>query len=364
MIPIAKPFIEEDDISGIISVLKSGMLSQGSVVEEFERMFSEYIGVKNAIAVSNGTTALDVALKAFRIGKGDEVMVPSFTFIATANVVLYQGAKPVFVDIDRNTYNIDPNDVLNNISPRTKAIIGVHLFGHPFDIKALSEICEDYGLILIEDCAQAHGAEYYGKRVGSFGIGCFSFYPTKNITTGEGGIITTDSDKIAERCRYLRDHGQKKKYIHIILGYNYRMTNIQAALGISQLRKLDSLNNLRIRNAEYYNKNIKAVGLKKPYKNKNVKHVYHQYVLEVEDTFPLSRDDFLRYLIRKGIGSAVHYPLPIYKQPLYRKLGFDERYKCPVTEEVCKRILSIPVHPRLSKDDLKYITETINGLGV
>jgi len=187
-IPIAKPIISEEEIRAVEEVLRSGMLAQGGTVRKFEKNFSEYIGVKNAIAVSNGTIALDLALKALDIKQGDEVITTPFTFIATANSILFQGAKPVFADVDERTFNINPDDVLEKITNRTKAIIGVHLFGHPFNVEAIREICEDYNLILIEDCAQAHGAEYKGKKVGGFGIaGCFSFYATKNMTTGEGG---------------------------------------------------------------------------------------------------------------------------------------------------------------------------------
>ncbi len=280
MIPIAKPIIGDDEIQAVAEVLESGMLAQGRVVEEFETAFVEYVGVKNAIAVSNGTISLDIALKSLGIKQGDEVIVPSFTFISTANAVLFQGAKPVFADIDERTFNMNPEDVLEKISDRTRAIIGVHLFGHPFDVKEIREICEDYHLYLIEDCAQAHGAEYEGKKVGGFGIaGCFSFYATKSITTGEGGLITTDSEKIAKVCRLLRNHGESQKYYHTMLGYNYRMTDIQAAIGVAQLKKLDALNEKRINHAEYLSQHIKVLGLELPQKKKGVKHVYHQYAV-------------------------------------------------------------------------------------
>jgi len=362
---LAKPLIGEEEIKFVGDVLRSGMLAQGKVVEQFERAFSEYIGVTHAVAVSNGTVALDVALKALGIGEGDEVITTPFTFISTANSVLYQGAKPVFADIDDRTFNINPEDILNKITHRTKAILGVHLFGHPFDVKVIQEICEDYNLLLIEDCAQAHGAEYEGKKVGSFGIGCFSFYPTKNMTTGEGGMITTHNSEIARLCELLRNHGETEKYYHAILGYNYRMTNIQAAIGLVQLKKLDEFNEKRIANAEYLNRHLKVEGLITPYKKKNVKHVYHQYVIKIEEEFPMSRDGLMRYLQNKGIGCAIHYPVPIFKQPLYRKLGYrDENVNCPVASDVTNKVLSLPVHPALTKDELKYIVETINDLEV
>ncbi len=360
-IPIAKPITTEEELKSIEEVLKSGMLAQGKKVSEFEESFSDYIGVKNAIAVGNGTIALDIALKGLGMKQGDEVITTPFTFIATANSILYQNSKPVFADVDEKTFNLDTNDVLNKITGKTKAIIGVHLFGHPFDVKPIQEICDDHGLLLIEDCAQAHGAEYYGIKVGGFGTGCFSFYPTKNITTGEGGIITTNDKGLTELCRLLRNHGQSSKYYHTILGYNYRMTDIQAAIGIIQLRKLDEFNRKRIQNAEYLNSNIKLKGIVTPYKEQNVKHVYHQYVVTVEEDL-IYRDNFIEYLTSKGIGCAVHYPIPIHRQPMYKDLGYrDENVNCPVAERLTKKVLSLPVHPALTDDNLRYISNIINN---
>jgi perosamine synthetase len=360
-VPIAKPLITNEELKAINVVLKSGMLAQGKVVEEFEHLFSEYIGVKNSIAVSNGTVALDMALKALGIREGGEVITTPFTFIATSNSILYQKAKPVFADIDEKTFNLNPEEILNKITSKTKAIIGVHLFGHPFDVKSIQKICNDYNLLLVEDCAQAHGAEYQGQKIGSFGTGCFSFYPTKNMTTGEGGVITTNDNEIDEQSRLLRNHGQSSKYYHTILGYNYRMTDIQAAIGIAQLNKLNEFNKKRIQNAEYYNRHIKLDGLLTPYKEANVKHVYHQYVVKIEKD-SIDRDVFMKYLIDNGIGCAVHYPLPIFSQPLYRGLGYtDEIAKCPVTSDLVNRVLSLPIHPSLTEEDLNYIVETINN---
>jgi|Deesub1362A_J573_1020465.scaffolds.fasta_scaffold00708_7 perosamine synthetase len=362
-IPIARPIIEEEEIERVISVLKSGQLAQGEVVKEFEQAFSDYIGTSYAVAVCNGTVALDLALKAAKIGPGDEVITTPFSFISTANTILYQGAKPIFADIEESTFNINPEDVQNKITSKTKAVVGVHLFGHPFDVRALLEICEDYKLVLIEDCAQAHGAEYEGKRVGSFSIGCFSFYPTKNMTTGEGGMITTNDEDLARVCRLIRNHGEAEKYLHILLGYNYRMTNIQAAIGLAQLNKLDFFNEIRIKNAEYLNKKLKIKGLVTPVKKRNVKHVYHQYVIKVEKDFPLSRDELMRHLRERGIGCAIHYPKPIFEQPIYRELGYTrENTRCPISIEVADKVLSLPVHPGLTEEDLRYIVNTINNL--
>ncbi len=358
MIPIAKPVIGDEEIHAVVEVLKSGMIVQGKKVEEFERRFADYIGVSYGVAVANGTAALDIALKACGVKEGDEVITTPFTFIATANAILFQRAKPVFADIEEDSYNINPDDVLEKISHRTKAIVGVHLFGQPFNVKAILEICEDHKLILIEDCAQAHGAEFGGRKVGSFGIGCFSFYATKNMTTAEGGMITCNDEIVAERSRLLRSHGESKKYQHEILGYNMRMTDIQAAMGLVQLEKLEWMNERRRKNAEFYNRRIKVDGLRKP-KEKYGRHVYHQYVLYLEDDFPLSREEFSKYLSERGVGNAIHYPKPVYLQPLYRKLGYKEGL-CPVAEEAAKRVMSIPVHPLLTREDLEHIVRTIN----
>ena len=258
MIPIARPIIGEEEVRLVIEVLRSGMIAQGRKVSEFESKFSSYIGSKYSIAVSNGTAALDIALKAAGIGRGDEVITTPFTFIATSNAILFQGAKPVFADIEEDTFNISSDEVLEKTTPKTKAIMGVHLFGHPFDVKQILEICDDHNLILIEDSAQAHGAEYMGQKVGSFGIGCFSFYATKNMTTSEGGMITCNDDFTAEKCRLLRSHGEVRKYEHILLGHNMRMTDIQAAIGIVQLEKLDWMNERRRENAEFFRRKIKV----------------------------------------------------------------------------------------------------------
>jgi len=360
-IPISKPLIDGAEISRVVEVLKSGMIVQGDVVEEFEEKFSIYTGVENAIAVSNGTTALDIALKAVGIEEGDEVITSPFTFIATANAILFQKAKPVFADIEDKTYNIDADSILERISPKTKAILGVHIFGHPFDTKSITKICQDHNLILIEDAAQAHGAEYDGKKVGRFGIGCFSFYATKNMTTGEGGMITTSDASIAEKCRLIRCHGENSKYNHILLGYNFRMTNIQAAIGLAQLEKLEYFNDRRRKNAEFLNRHLRVEGLVKPCEVKNVKHVYHQYVIRLEDEFPMTREEFMNYLRGHGIGCAIHYPIPIYRQPLYLDLGFGETM-CPVAEDASSRVLSLPVHPGLTQEELRYIVETVNSV--
>lgn len=359
-IPIAKPIIGSEEIKAVEEVLNSGMLAQGETVKKFEEAFSAYLGVKNSVAVSNGTIALDLALKALDLQPGDEVISPAFTFIATANCILYQGLRPVFADVDPRTFNIDPDSLAEKITPKTRAVIGVHLYGQPFDLKAVQRICDDHGLILIEDCAQAHGAEFDSRKVGTFGMGCFSFYPTKNMTTGEGGMVTTNDDSIAAKLRLLRNHGDRGKYNHVALGYNYRMMNLQAAIGLVQLGRLEEFTAKRIRNAEFLNREIRINGLTKPYKDPHVRHVYHQYVVRVEDDFPADREKLIDYLQSKGVGAAVHYPKPIYDQPLYKRLGYGEE-RCPVSEDVSQRVMSLPVHPSLKEEDLKYIAATLNG---
>jgi perosamine synthetase len=359
-ISIAKPIIGEEEVEAVGEVLRSGMLTQGEKVLRFEEEFSKYLDVRNSVAVNNGTVALDLALKAMGFRPGDEVISPAFTFIATANSILYQGLKPVFADVDARTFNIDPDDLQEKITPRTRAVIGVHLYGQPFDLKAVAQICEDHHIALVEDCAQAHGAEFDGKKVGSFGTGCFSFYPTKNMTTGEGGMITTNDDALAARLRLMRNHGDTGKYNHVALGYNYRMMNLQGAIGLLQLKRLEGFVAKRISNAGQLNQNIKIEGLTTPYKASNVRHAYNQYVLRVEDSFPVTREKLMEHLQARGIASAVHYPKAVYEQPLYRELGYGSG-SCPVSEDVSRRVMSLPVHPSLSQSDLLYIAETLNS---
>jgi perosamine synthetase len=359
-IPIAKPIIGQEEINAVEEVLKSGMLAQGEAVKRFEDEFAAYLGVKNAIAVNNGTVALDLAVKALGLEPGSEIITPAFTFIATANCALYQGLRPVFADVDERTFNIDPDDLQEKITPRTRAVIGVHLYGQPFQLSAVQDICQDKNIALVEDCAQAHGAEWKGKKVGSFATGCFSFYPTKNMTTGEGGMITTDDDALAAQLRLLRSHGDSGKYNHITIGYNYRMMNLQGALGLVQLRRLEEFTAKRISNARFLDDNIRVKGISTPFRMDSVRHVYHQYVVRVEDDFPASRHRLMEYLQARGVGSAIHYPRAVYQQPVYRDMGYTD-VSCPVAEDVSRRVMSLPVHPSLTADDLQYIAQTLNS---
>ena len=360
-IPIAKPLIGDEEVNEVINVLRSGQLAQGPMVEKFEKAFSEYIGVKESIAVGNGTEALHLALLAAGIKKGDEVIVPSFTFIATANSVLFCNAKPVFADIREDDFNIDPDDIQKKITPRTKAIIPVHLYGQSSDMKAIMDIAEDNNLVVIEDACQAHGAEFNNKKVGSFGIGTFSFYGTKNMTTGEGGMITTNNSEIADKLRMLRQHGMRIRYHHEILGFNFRMTDLQAAIGYWQLKKLDRFNETRIKNAKLLTKGLGGIkGVITPEVMPNRKHVFHQYTIRITKDFKLSRDELVDELKKRGIGVGVYYPIPIHKQKIYRELGY--KVNLPITERLTDEILSLPVHPNVSEDDINYIINAFEEL--
>jgi len=358
-IPVARPAIGQDEISAVKAVLESGKLAAGENVAELEKLFADYCGTTHAIAVNNGTAALHAALLAADIGHGDEVIVPAFSFIATATAVSMTGAKPVFVDVNQQTFNIDPLKVEDCITPKTRAVIGVHLFGQPFDVQGIQHICKSHNLTLIEDAAQAHGALWNGEKTGRFGqFGCFSFYATKNMTTGEGGMVTTSEKVFAERLRLLINHGQSEKYLHTRIGYNYRLTDIAAAIGIIQLKKLEKFNIRRRKNAEYYDTHIKVKGLLTPFVSPGMHHVYHQYVIRLTDEFPMKRADFIEYLKAKGIGSAVHYPLPIHHQPVYAVA--NEPDSCPISTSLSSSVLSIPVHPLLDQKELAYICEVIN----
>jgi len=341
-------------------VLESGILASGPRTKQFEKEFAEYIGVKHAVAVTNGTIALDVSLKALKLGPGDEVITSAFSFVSSGNCILFQRAKPVFADIDPRTFNIDPADAAKKITAKTKALIPVHMFGQPANMDALKEIAEDKGIALVEDAAQAHGAEYKGQKAGSIGdMGCFSFYATKNMTAGEGGMITTSDAELARKARLLINHGQSQKYHHDTLGYNYRITELCAAIGSVQLKKLDEFNTKRRENAQLLTQGIrKFTGLTVPHVDKGVKHVFHQYVVRVEDNYPRGRDELADRLAERGVGVAVHYPIPIYRQPLYQKLGY-EGTACPNTEDTCMRVLSLPVHPLVDGKDIEYILDVL-----
>lgn len=359
MIPIARPLIGEEEKKKVMEVLDSGIIAAGKVVAEFEDKFAAYIGSRHAIATSSGTTALHIALQAAGVQWGDKVLTTPFTFIATANSILYCGSQPVFCDIDPDTYNMDPQaaeEILKKVSG-IKAILLVHLFGLSANMDAFQSLAEKYNILLLEDAAQAHGAQWKGKKVGSFGAASiFSFYPTKNMTTAEGGIILTDDDEIANASRLLRNHGAAVEYQHEILGYNFRMTNIEAAIGLCQLEKLDSFNERRRKNAAFLNENLKNLEwLGLPVEPEGCYHVYHQYTVRVKE-----REDFMKHLSASGVGSKIYYPLPLHHQNLYKKLGYGGLHY-PVAEAAAREVVSLPVHPALSDEELKNIVSVVSS---
>ena len=354
-IPVAKPLVGEEEKAAVMAVLDSGQLAQGSRTEAFEKAFAEYIGTKHAIGVNSGTAALIVALQAHGVGAGDEVITTPFSFIATATSIIACGATPVFVDVDPFDLNMDPNQLEAAITDNTKAVMPVHIFGHPARITEIAQICEDNELALVEDAAQAHGAEHQGRRAGAFGTGCFSFYPTKNMTTGEGGIITTNDDEVARLCRIIRSHGQEQRYVHAYFGLNWRMQDVNGAIGLVQLGHLEDWNKARIANAKALSELLR--GVETPKVREGDRHVFHQFTVRVGK----DRDGLQQRLQEAGIGSAVHYPIPIHQQPIIRQLGYGEG-SFPVAEAASKHVLSLPVHPHLGPEDVEYIAATVNRL--
>jgi dTDP-4-amino-4,6-dideoxygalactose transaminase len=354
MIPIAKPLLGDEEKLAISKVLESGILASGPKTEEFEKKFAEFVGTKFAIATTSGTTALHLGLLSMGIKEGDEVIVPAFSFIATANSPLFCKAKPVFCDVDASTFNIDPSKIKKLITKKTKAIMPVHLYGQAADMKPIMEIAEKQGIKIIGDACQAHGATYNGKMVGSFGdLECFSFYPTKNMTTGEGGMITTNNQEIAEKAISLRNHGRKKTkwgYEHGCLGYNYRMTDIAAAIGIEQLKKLPRFNEIRRKNAQYLNENLKNVEI--PYVIPNTKHAYHQYTIKTK-----KRDKLIENLKKNEIGFGIYYPQPLHSYKHLKKYGHKDLKN---SEILSNEVLSLPVYPALTIKDLDKIINVVN----
>lgn len=354
MIHMAKPQMGAEEKQAVLEVLDSGIIAQGPRVKAFEEGFAHMCGVKHAVATSSGTTALHVAMLAHGIGEGDEVITSAFTFIASANSVLYAGARPVFVDIDPRTFNLDVNQIEAAITPRTKAILPVHLYGLACDMDPIMNLAEKHGLAVIEDACQSHGAEYKGRKVGSFGTGTFSLYPTKNITSGEGGMITTNDAAIDEKCRVLRQHGMRVRYYHDELGFNFRMTDIHAAIGLAQLQKLEQFNAKRRANAKFLSENLK--GVVTPHVPEGYAHVFHQYTIRVPDG---KRDALRAHLQEKGVGSEVYYPVPIHKQNFYvKELGYNQTL--PETEKAATEVLSLPVHAGLTPSDLEVIVSAVN----
>ncbi|HLZ59292.1 MAG TPA: DegT/DnrJ/EryC1/StrS family aminotransferase [Ktedonosporobacter sp.] len=355
MIPIARPLLGAEEEAAVSRIIRSGQLAQGKQVETFEHLFAELCHVSEAVAVSSGTAALHLTLLAHGIGPGDEVITTPFSFAATANTILLVGATPVFVDIEPDTYNIDPMEVAAAITARTRAIMPVHLYGNPADMYALQHLARQHNIVLIEDACQAHAASIEGQPVGTFGTGCFSFYPTKNMTTGEGGMVTTNDPLVAERVRLLRNQGQKERYTHISNGYNMRMTEIEAAIGLVQLQKLPQFTEQRIANASYLTERLSPY-LQTPVARPGSRHVYHQYTIRV----PEDRVGWMQQLSQRGVGTAIHYPRPIHQQPFYMEQGLSA--SLPIAEQAAREVLSLPVHPALSQDDLATIVREVIAL--
>jgi len=354
MIPISKPFIGEEEKQAVLEVLDSGMLAQGPRVAKLEEEFSKLCGVKHAIATTSGTTALHVALLANGIGPEDEVITTPFTFIASANSILFTGAKPVFVDIDEETFNINPELIEAAITPKTKAIMPVHLYGYVCDMDAILAIAEKHNLKVIEDACQAVGATNNNKVAGSFGTGAFSLYATKNIMSGEGGMITTDDDHIADLCKLIRSHGMKRRYYHEMIGFNFRMSDLHAAIGLSQLNRLEKFTYARKQNANYFNENIKSVIT--PKVKPNYKHVWHQYTVRIEG----DRDAAVKQLSEAGIGTGIFYPVPAHQQQYMQEIVGN--IHLPVAEKLSNQVISLPVHPQLKTLDLEVIVAEVNKL--
>lgn len=352
MIHLAQPEFDDEAKRAVLTVLELGRIAQGPVVRDFEEKFAAYIGVREAVAVSSGTAALMLALLAHGIGPGDEVITSPFSFVATANAILFTGAQPVFVDVRESDATLDPHLITAAITPRTRAILPVHLYGHPADMTAIEKLARRHGLLMIEDAAQAHGAMWQGRKVGSFGTGCFSLYATKNLTAGEGGIVTTNDPAIADRLRRLRNHGQEDRHRQVMLGYNFRLTELQAALAVTGLRHLDEGNARRRVHAAYLTQHLR--GVQTPVEHSEAYHVYHQYTVRVKQ----GRDELAAYLRERGIETAIYYPLPIPHQPYYRELGYREAV--PVAERLSREVLSLPVHPLLAQADLDKIVESVN----
>ena len=353
MIPMARPQMGEEEKQRVWEAMASGSLAQGPRVRELEEQFAAFVGAGHAVATSSGTTALHLALLGYGIGPGDEVITVPFTFIASANSVLYTGARPVFVDVGESDFCIDPGLIEDAVTDRTRAIMPVSLYGQPADMEAVTEIAERRGLAVIEDACQAHGAAIGGRRSGTWGAGTFSFYPTKNMTTGEGGMLTTDDGELAERVRLLREHGMKVRYHHDVLGYNFRMTDIAAAIGLAQLPKLPGANERRRLIAARYDAELR--GVITPSVRPGVTHVYHQYTLRVNE-----RDAFSEALRARGVGSAIYYPIPVHRQKPFLALGYG-REPLPVTDRLTAQVLSIPVHPALTDDEVTAVIEAVNA---
>jgi len=364
-IKINEPNLGKEEIDAVVNVLKSGVLTEksgmGPKVLEFERSFAKFVGVRHAIATSSGTAALHAALLARGVVPGDEVVVPSFTFASTAEAVLLAGARPVLADIDPDTYNIKAESIEAVITRKTKAIIAVHLYGLPADMKAIGDMARDRGIAVIEDAAQAHGAMYDGRMIGGIGdMGCFSFYAGKNMTTGEGGMVTTNDDEMAEIVRSIRTHGESRPYWATRLGHNYRMTEMQAAMGCVQLAKLPSFLERRRKNAELLTERLSTSGkIILPVEGDSKKHAWYVYTVRLRGANAGKRNKVVERLMSKNIGAAVYYETPLHMMPLYREYLGYKRGMFQESEKASRQVFSLPVHPTLSPEDMEAISENV-----
>jgi perosamine synthetase len=365
MIQINAAQMGKEEIEAVVKVMKSGALTHGvgagPMVTAFEKSFAKFVQAKHAIAMNSGTAALHSSLVAMRIKRGDEVILPSFTFVATAEVVVMVGAKPVFVDIDPEMYTISAEKTKRAITKKTKAIMPVDLYGLPADTGEIKEIARKHGLAVIEDAAQAHGATYKRKPPGAFAdVACWSFYGSKNMTTGEGGMVTTDNEEIVEEMRCMRSHGEKIKYSSLMIGHNYHMPEIAAAIGCEQLKKLPKFVAKRRENATRLAKNLEKVRkLQLPMEPEGFKSSWYLYTVRMKNAKRDERDRFVEELQQKGIGSVVCYMNPIHLMPVYNKLG---KFRLLETEKASAQVFSLPVHPGVTGEQIDFIGETVRHL--
>ncbi len=362
LIPIARPVIEAEELEAVRQVLESRRLVQGAKAREFEDRFAGFVGTRHGVATNSGTAALHTALRCLGVGPGDEMILPAITFFSCAAMVGALGATPVAVDVTAEEYTLDPARAQEALTPRTRAMMPVHIFGQPADMGPLLDLAEDHDLAVIEDACQSHGARYEDRMAGSLGtLGCYSFYPSKLITTGEGGMLVTDRDDLADLARKFRNHGGTEKHRHEFLGFNYRMTDLAAALGLEQLNRIDGFIATRTRHAASLTKGLQDLpGVLVPQVAEGRTHVFYQYVLRIENPFPLGRDALIAALNARGIESRPSYPVPIYDQPAYA--AFGRAAECPVAERVLPGLLEIPVHPSLSPADVNTIVEAFHDL--
>jgi perosamine synthetase len=355
--------VRREDIDAMAEVLASGNLRQGAVVRDFEEAFAARVGAPHAVAVSSGTAALHLTYLAL-FQPGDEIIVPAFTFIATASMLTAVGVIPIFADVDPRTFTLSVTDAESRITERTRGIVGVHLFGNVCDIGGIRDIADRYRLTMVWDAAQALGSEWNGREVGAFPTAtCYSFYPTKNITTGEGGMVVTGDDELASRLRIIRSQGAAAKYVHTVLGFNYRLTDFQAALGLCQLKRLDEYLLRRRENAQVLTDYLCEVpGIRTPEVQDGGRHTFNQYSVLVDSrAFGYSRDDLAKLLADRGIETAIHYPRALHQQPLYSHALAS---RLPVSEDLCTSILAIPVHPGVSPGDAQRLANAIASVSI